>query len=267
VKKSPEWHEARRKGIGGSDANTIMAGDPERIYRLWQEKLGQIEPEDLSWVLPVQMGSVTENLNAAFYSHTTGREITARNSPCGSMSHPYMRCELDGSTVTLDGKPAIWEAKHVNAFSNIEEVAQRYMAQLHHNMFCSEVRYSVLSVFIGTQKHEILEVALDEGYMMTLLEAEKRFWEAVEGKFPPSGFVPQTAPVPFDALREVSMVGHNEWAMSAADWLLHRDSAKAYEKAAKTLKNLVPADVGKAHGHGVLIKRSKSGSLTISETK
>jgi len=63
------------------------------------------------------------------------------------------------------------------------------------------------------------------------------------------------------------MVGHNEWAMSAADWLLHRDSAKIYEKAAKTLKNLVPADVGKAHGHGVLIKRSKSGSLTISETK
>jgi len=55
--------------------------------------------------------------------------------------------------------------------------------------------------------------------------------------------------------------------MSAADWLLHRDSAKIYEKAAKTLKNLVPADVGKAHGHGVLIKRSKSGSLTISETK
>jgi putative phage-type endonuclease len=267
MKKTAEWHEARRAGIGGSDANTIMAGDPERIFRLWQEKLGQIEPEDLSWVLPVQIGSLTEDLNAAFYTHATGRDVTSRNSPLASKSNPYMRCELDGSTTTAGGEPAVWEAKHVNAFSNIDEVAQRYMAQLHHNMFCSDVKHAVLSVFIGTQKHEVFEMTLDEGYMMTLLDAEKRFWDAVVGKFPPSGFVPQTAPVPFEALREMSMVGHNEWAMSAADWLLHRASAKSYEQAAKTLKNLVPADVGKAHGHGVSIKRSKSGSLTISEAK
>lgn len=28
-----EWHANRRTGIGGSDANIIMAGDAERIHR------------------------------------------------------------------------------------------------------------------------------------------------------------------------------------------------------------------------------------------
>ena len=50
------WHAERRKGIGGSDANIIMSGDPERLIALWREKRGEAEPEDLSGNLAVQMG-------------------------------------------------------------------------------------------------------------------------------------------------------------------------------------------------------------------
>ena len=128
--KSAEWHEARRSGIGGSDANILMAGDPDKIHRLWHEKLGLMDPEDLSWVLPVQMGSVTEGLNASFCEHLTGNLITNRNKPMVSGTHKFMRCELDGMTTTGAGHPAIWEAKHVNAFSNADEVKARYMPQL-----------------------------------------------------------------------------------------------------------------------------------------
>lgn len=32
--KSKEWHQARRSGIGGSDANIIMGGDPQKIHEL-----------------------------------------------------------------------------------------------------------------------------------------------------------------------------------------------------------------------------------------
>ena len=265
--KPAEWHATRRSGIGGSDANILMAGDPERICRLWHEKLGLVDPEDLSWVLPVQIGSLTEELNAAFYTHATGREVTDRNLQMVAPSIPYMRCELDGMTTTGAGHPAIWEAKHVNAFSNADEVKARYMPQLHHNMHIAGAKWAVLSLFLGTQKHEIIEVERDDGYLMTLLDVEKRFWDSVTSDIMPEGFAPQAAPVPFESLRTVDMTENNVWAMHSVDWLAHKDAAKTHENAAKALKSLIGNDVGKATGYGVQIKRNKAGSLMIAMEK
>lgn len=55
----------RRHFIGGSDARTIMGDDDANLVRLWREKRGEIEPEDLSGNLVVRLGVVTEDLNLA----------------------------------------------------------------------------------------------------------------------------------------------------------------------------------------------------------
>ena len=57
----------RRTSIGGSDARIIMGNDEDALVRLWQEKRGEIEPEDLSSNLIVQLGLVTEPLNRHWY--------------------------------------------------------------------------------------------------------------------------------------------------------------------------------------------------------
>jgi len=49
----------RRSFIGGSDARTIMGDDEAALVRLWREKRGEVEPEDLSGNLIVQLGVVT----------------------------------------------------------------------------------------------------------------------------------------------------------------------------------------------------------------
>ena len=46
----------RRYFIGGSDARIIMGDDEAALIRLWQEKRGEIEPQDLSRNLAVQLG-------------------------------------------------------------------------------------------------------------------------------------------------------------------------------------------------------------------
>ena len=46
----------RRSFIGGSDARTIMGDDESALLRLWREKRGEVEPEDLSSNLIVQLG-------------------------------------------------------------------------------------------------------------------------------------------------------------------------------------------------------------------
>jgi hypothetical protein len=53
----------RRYFVGGSDARIIMGNDEVALLRLWREKRAEVEPEDLSANLLVQLGLVTEDLN------------------------------------------------------------------------------------------------------------------------------------------------------------------------------------------------------------
>ncbi len=57
----------RRHFIGGSDDRIIMGQDEKALIRLWQEKRGEVRPEDLSANLIVQLGVVTEDLNRVWY--------------------------------------------------------------------------------------------------------------------------------------------------------------------------------------------------------
>ena len=66
----------RRSFIGGSDARIIMGGDEAALLRLWREKRGEVEPEDLSGNLIVQLGVVTEDLNRHWYERNTGQVVT-----------------------------------------------------------------------------------------------------------------------------------------------------------------------------------------------
>jgi hypothetical protein len=68
----------RRQFIGGSDARIIMAPDEAALIRLWREKRGEAEPEDLSSNLIVQLGVATDRDCAARSVSTT--------PPCGKSS-------------------------------------------------------------------------------------------------------------------------------------------------------------------------------------
>ena len=69
-------HPSRRAFIGGSDARIIMGDDEGALFRLWREKRGEAEPEDLSGNLIVQLGRVTEDLNRQWFERNTGQAVT-----------------------------------------------------------------------------------------------------------------------------------------------------------------------------------------------
>ena len=70
------FRQDRRYFIGGSDARIIMGRDEAALLRLWREKRGETEPEDLSGNLIVQLGAVTEELNRRWYEANSGQVIT-----------------------------------------------------------------------------------------------------------------------------------------------------------------------------------------------
>ena len=67
---------SRRHFIGGSDARIITGDDEAALLRLWCEKRGEADPEDLSGNLLVQLGRVTEDLNRSWYEANTGERVT-----------------------------------------------------------------------------------------------------------------------------------------------------------------------------------------------
>lgn len=256
-----ELEFVRRSGIGGSDANAILSGDRDRIVRLWNEKRGLVPAEDLSSVLPVMLGTWTEAFNRQWYERETGHLVSRVGASLACQKHAFRRCTLDGY---IEARDCVFEAKHVGAFYKSDDVLERYMPQLQHNMAVTGAPLAVLSVIFGNQRWETFEVASDWLYQEDLLIAEARFWDCVR-----SGEEPVPAPLPASpkpvGFREMCLEGNNEWAVAALDWIVWRDAARQHKDAAATLKQLVEADVIRAFGHGIEIKRSKSGSLTIRE--
>ena len=156
----------RKDFIGGTDAIRIMNGQWVDLY---QEKLGIVEPEDLSDSLPVQLGIHTEQFNLDWW--------TTRHQPGFNMAGTRVRMQFglgsgdlnamhgvpmfgtaDMMCIDSQNKSYLVEAKHTNSFTNMEGVLERYMPQLQfymwlHKNFCQSEGFKddgiYLSVIFG----------------------------------------------------------------------------------------------------------------------
>lgn len=251
----------RQQGIGGSDANIILSGNPERVLTLWREKRGEGEAQDLTSVLPVMLGSWTEEFNRQWYARIMGCGVTECGSIWTSEQCCWRRATLDG---VVEEKAAVFEAKHVSAFAKPDEVLGRYMPQLQHNMAVAGLSNAILSVIFGNHKWECYEVAADWLYQDELFDAEQRFWNCVVSGEAPVALAPPAPPKPV-AYRELCLEGNNAWASAAVDWMANTEAAKRHANSVKALKELIPDDVSRAFGHGIEARRSKSGAVSFRE--
>lgn len=258
---TPEQLKERRKGIGASDARKIVDG---AWHQLWLEKTGKVEAEDLSGVWPVQLGSHTESLNLDWYERVVGRKVDRRGEPVICVEYHILRCTLDGYDETAG---AVVEAKHVNAYSKIDDVRARYVPQCQHQMICTGAKNAVLSVIIGANEPVLELIEYDEFFAAEYVEKCYQFWKHVEDNTPPSDGAPIAEPPPPTVMRVVDMSGSNAWGSAAADWLAHKDHAKKFDLAVKDLKAMIEPDVREASGHGIVISRNKAGSLSIKEKR
>src|SRR5471030_2760628 len=251
----------RRHFIGGSDTRIIMGSDDAALVRLWREKRGEADPEDLSGNLIVQLGSVTEDLNRAWFERNTGRQVRDVQRHVRHALIPWMAATLDG---IVDGTEAVFEAKFMLPWSFSEEgAAEKYMAQLQHNMWVTNLRTSVLSIITGGGKWVEIAIPVDPLYLSVLVAAEKKFWRCVQSGETPHLINAEPPRARIEAVRIVDMSASNSWSEFAG---LFRDTRQAFldhEKAKTELKALMPEDAKEAMGHGIRGKRSKSGAVSF----
>jgi predicted phage-related endonuclease len=255
------WTLDRRTFIGGSDARVIMADDEAALIRLWREKRGEAEPEDLSSNLVVQLGAATEDLNRSWYERNTGRRVTDIQRRVKHSAIPGMVATLDG---VVEGTGAVFEAKFMLPWSFSEETAaEKYMAQVQHNMWVTHSRLAALSIITGGGNWMEITIPMDPLYLSVLVSAEKKFWRCVQSGEPPH-LINAKPPRPrIEAVRIVDMSSSNSWAEFAALFRSTRSAFLDHERAKSELKALMPEDAREAIGHGVKAKRSKSGAVSF----
>jgi predicted phage-related endonuclease len=257
----------RTKGIGGSDAMRIMRGDWLALYN---EKVGLVQPEDLSNVFKVQLGILTEPLHKKFFELKSGLTVTED----AFREHPvygFMNGHLDG---WIASKGTFLECKHTSSFSNIREKARYYMAQLQHYMAIAQVDHCYFSCIFGNNEPEYCTVDRDESYIAELITTEQAFWWHVQNKVPPEDndeaklkAEELAKAVVIDNMRSVDMSTTNSWGVLADQWLDTLEASKTNERMSKEIKALVPDDAAEAFGNGIIVRRDRRNRLSLRKEK
>lgn len=177
-----------RKGyICGSDAPIVCGVSPwANKVRLWQEKIGAVEPKDISDSPYIKAGNLLEPVVRAWFEAETGLKVDIDERLLVSKSNPFMAAHLDGRV----GDDAIFEAKttsHDAGWGQQGEnvIPDHYLVQVAHYMSVADVSRAYVAVLIrGVDfRHYVIErnLALEE----KIISIEKDFWELVKSEVPP----------------------------------------------------------------------------------
>ena len=138
-----EWLKERQKGIGGSDAAVILGLNPyKNNIRLWEEKTGKVQAEDISDKPYVKYGTQAEDLL---------RELFKLDFPQYEVSHdentiikhpkyPFLFASLDGQLVDKETEElGILEIKTTNILQSMQK--EKWKEKIPDNYFCQVLHY------------------------------------------------------------------------------------------------------------------------------
>ena len=261
---TPQQLKEREGKLTASSVACLMTGDKKKMLHLWRELVGdpEYEPFDFSRIWPVQLGSVTEELNLDWYEQKTGSPVTRRGEVVISKRADWAACTLDGWD---EAKGFPIECKHVGGRESLATVLARYQPQFHWQMIVTESNCVVASIIEGANEPLLEKIELQVDYAEELWRRAEKFMWHVNTLTPPVSIAPVAPPLP--ATVAYDFTGKNEWADKAVTWLENAPKAKLAETASDALKAMVPEDAQKVHGHGVVITRDRARRLSLREAK
>lgn len=173
-----EWLEARRKGIGGSDAAAVCGLNPYKSpLEVYLEKIGEIDsPEDND---AMYWGRKLEDIVAREFSERTGLKVRRVNSILTHKEFPFILGNLDRIIIANNEGPGVLECKTSSAYSLKnwgEEVPPMYQLQVQHYLAVTGYKYGYVAVLIGGRVFRYFRVDRDEDLIANLIKIESDFW-------------------------------------------------------------------------------------------
>jgi putative phage-type endonuclease len=176
------WLEARRLGLGGSDAAAVLGLDPWRSpLDIWRSKVQPSPPTDDEKFL-FKLGHLLEPVIAGLYSDQTERELF---SPDPEIVTHLRFPEIIGSPDRLAPKDGrVIELKSEHQFADkfgdpgSDQVPDHYIVQAAHYMAVADLDRCDIAVLHGGFKFAIYQLRRDPDLERSMIEQLREWWNA-----------------------------------------------------------------------------------------
>lgn len=262
------WLEARRSGIGASDAAVILGVSKWKSpLQLFAEKAGladvtETEKDYLKW------GHRLEPVIATAYEEETGRVTydPGDYEIARSADAPFMIATLDRLVTGWSTDqhappfeaPGVLELKTTSAFRREEwkdEPPLAYQIQLQHQLAVTGHLWGSIAVLIGGQAFQWTDIKRSETFIEQLMSAEERFWKRVQKREPPEPDSSVSTTKILHALYPKEENDAIELPIEAVEWDKDRALAieiiKTQEDIRRECENRIKAVIG-THAVGML---------------
>jgi putative phage-type endonuclease len=192
-----EWLAARNLGLGASDIGGVLGlpGVARRSspLKVFMEKTGVLEPEDLSNIEAIEWGHEMEPVIARRYAARTGRPVELgrrhRYQVLRSKLYPWALCSLDFWTADAVGaelRPL--EVKNVSAFMAedwLDGTPDYYYAQVQQQLLVTGQALATSACCIGGNKLAWCDVPRDEVMIRKIIFHGELMWTRIQQGTPP----------------------------------------------------------------------------------
>ena len=244
------WLEARKVGIGGSDAAMVMGvskyGGPLTVY---MDKMGDIPPSEESE--PAYWGNVLEDIVAKEFAKRTGLKVRRQNKIFRHPEYPWMIANVDRA---IAGGNQGLECKTASAFLSKEwegdELPDAYYVQIQHYIAVMGWDSCWVAALIGGQRFNYKEVSRNDSYIDLLIKTEADFWNNnVEAGNPPPISWGDDAKKLFPHQESDGMVLPDDHMFLIAEELAEvNEEYKQVSKKKDELENVLKGRVGEQQG-------------------
>ena len=174
---SPEWHEARKHSIGGSEIGTIMGLNPwESAYTLWAKKL-ELIPNSFQENWAIRLGKAFEEPILKLFGQQHPELEIYRAGSFVSKEFEFMHANPDAMARNKEtGEWIVIEVK--TARYNWDALPAHYACQVQHYMHVMGVNKAIVVAVAGMDWFEY-EVEADEFVQLTQADYATMFHKSL----------------------------------------------------------------------------------------
>lgn len=187
-KSRREWLEARKSGIGGSDAPAILGVDlyDRSALEVYAEKVGLIESKednDILW-----WGRKLQPIVAQAYRRETGRKLKYFGNhffTSQTRSNLPVFASLDAMIVEPAGILEIKTSEVISGKQLEEEIPIGWQVQIQHCLGVLGLDMASITVPLPHRRLFWVDVPADKEFIELLFDKEEAFWKRVQERKPP----------------------------------------------------------------------------------
>ena len=256
----------RQGFIGGSDLYSIMRGD---WHDLWLVKTGRKQPDDLSHIFKVNLGTQTEQFNIDWFCRDTGHTVMAQQSEFEqTLRGVPFKGTVDALVYDEQGQTYLLECKHTSSNRRMADMIESYMPQIQLYMHLSNMNKAHLSVIFGND-YDHAQIDRSTAYLSEIVDLTAAFWQHVADDTEPANnnaIRVDWSAIKVDGLKIRDASKDNQFTSLAYDYCMSMPEAKKHDVIKKELRSMIADDEREVFCDILAIKRDKRGACRITVT-